>query len=63
MQAIQMFAQFENPPVVKSEAFPDSIPTLHGRIEWTDPGFIAMDELTVDINDQVKISLIGFLKH
>ena len=63
MQPIKMFVQFENATVIKSQTFPDSIPTLHGRIEWTDPGLIAMNELPVDVNDQVAISFVEFLQH
>ena len=58
-----MFVQLENATVIKSQTFPDSIPTLHGRIEWTDPSLVAMDELAVDVNDQVAISFVEFLEH
>jgi hypothetical protein len=63
MQASEMFAQFENPAVVESKAFPDGIPTLHSGIEWADPGFVAMDQLAVDVNHQIAISFVEFLKH
>jgi hypothetical protein len=63
MQPMQMFVQLEDATVIKAQTFPDSIPTLHRRIEWTDPSLIAMDELAIDINDQVAISLVEFLQH
>ena len=63
MQPIEVVVQFENPTVIKSQPFPDSIPTLHGRIEWTDPSLIAMNELAVDVNDQIAISFVESLKH
>ena len=58
-----MLAQFENAPVVKTQTFPNRIATLHGGIKRADPCLITMHKLTVDINDQITISLIGFLKH
>jgi hypothetical protein len=63
MQTIQMFVQLENATVIKSQTFPDSVPTLHGRIERTDPSLVAMDELAVDVNDQIAVSFVEFLKH
>jgi hypothetical protein len=58
-----MLVEFENPAIVQPQSFPDCVPALHGRIKRADPRLIAMHKLTVDINDQVAISLIGFLKH
>ena len=55
--------EFENPAVVKPQSFPDCVPALHGGIERTDAGFIAMHELTVDIDNQVAIFLVEFLEH
>jgi len=62
MQTVEMLVQFENPAVVNSQPFPDGIPTLHRRIERADPGFIAMKQLTVDVNDQIAISFVEALQ-
>ena len=58
-----MLVQFEDPTVVKTQPFPNRVAALHRRIERTDPRFVAVDELTVDINDQVLVFAIKFLKH
>src|SRR4030095_785613 len=58
-----MLVKLENPAVVQPQSFPHCIPTLHGGIKRTDPSLIAVHELTVDINDQIAISLIEFLEH
>jgi len=63
MQAIKVVVQFENPTLIKSQTLPDSIPTLHGRIEWTDPSLVAMNELAVDVNDQIAVSFVESLEH
>jgi hypothetical protein len=55
--------EFEDPAFVQPQSFPYRIPALHGGIKRTDPCLVAVHELAVDINDQVAISLIEFLKH
>src|SRR5262245_22934991 len=62
-QSVKMLVKLENAAVVHPQSFPNRIATLHGRIKRTDAGFVAVYELTVDINDQVAISLVEFLKH
>jgi len=63
MQSVEMLMQLEDASVVKPQSFPDCVTALHRGIKRTDPGFIAMHELTVDIDDQVAISLIKSLQH
>ena len=58
-----MLVKFKNPAVVQAQSFPHRVPALDGRIKRTDTRFVAVHELTVDINDQIAISLIEFLKH
>src|SRR4030095_16681370 len=58
-----MLVKLENPAVVQPQSSPHCIPALHGGIKRTDPRLIAMHELTVNINDQIAISIIEFLKH
>ena len=62
MQSVEMLVQLEDPSVVKPQPFPDCVTALHRGIKGTDPGFIAMHELTVDIDDQVAILLIKSLQ-
>ena len=63
LQTIEVFVKFENPAIVQPQSFPDRIAALHSRIKGADPGLVAVHELTVDVNNQVAISLIKFLKH
>jgi hypothetical protein len=58
-----MLVKFENPAIVQPQSLPHRIATLYGGIKWADPCLIAMHKLTVNINDQVTISLIELLKH
>ena len=58
-----MFVKFENPAIVQPQSLPHRVAALHGGIKRADSGLVAMHEVTVDINDQVAISLIKFLKH
>jgi hypothetical protein len=55
--------EFEDAAVVKSQAFPHGVTALHRRVERADPGFVAMRQLSVDIHNQVPVSLVEFLKH
>ena len=58
-----MLVQLEDAAVVKPQSFPDRVPALHRGIERTDPGLIAMDKPTVDVDDQVAVFLVKFLQH
>src|SRR5438093_9551270 len=62
-QPIEMFVQFENATAVKPQSFPNGVAALHRRIERADPRFVAMKEVTVDVNDQIAVSFVEFLKH
>ena len=62
-ETIEMLVQFEDATVVKTQPFPNRVAALHRRIEWTDPGLVAMHELTIDVDDQVAVLGIKFLKH
>ncbi len=63
LEAIEMLVQFENAAVVKPQAFPDRVPSLHRGIERTDAGLVAMHQLAVDVYDQVAVFRIKFLQH
>jgi hypothetical protein len=62
-QSIEMFVQLEDPAVVESQPFPHGITSLHCRIERADPSLIAMHQLSVDVYNQISVSLVEFLKH
>jgi hypothetical protein len=63
MQPIEVLMQFENATAVKPQPFPNGVAALHRRIEWADSCSIAMNQLTVDVNDQIAVSFVEFLKH
>ena len=63
MQSVEMLMQLEDASVVKPQPFPDCVTALHRGIKRTDSCFVAMHELTVDIDDQVAVLWIKFLKH
>src|SRR2546430_12463387 len=58
-----MFMQLENPAVVQTQPFPHRVTALHSRIERADPGLIAMHQLSVDVHNQIAVSVVEFLKH
>src|SRR4029077_15761070 len=58
-----MFVQLEDAAVVKSQSFPDRVTALHRRVERADPCLVAMHQLSVDVYEQVAVSLLEFLKH
>jgi hypothetical protein len=55
--------QFKDASVVEPKPFPNRVAALHRRIERTNPGFVPMHQLTVNVDDQVFVLGIGFLKH
>src|SRR5260370_19707293 len=63
VQTIEMLVQFENATAVNAQSFPNGVATLHRRIERTDSRFVAMNQLTVNVNDQIAVSFVEFLKH
>ena len=63
VQSIEMLVQFENATAVKPQSFPNGVATLHRGIKRADSRFVAMNELTVDVNDQIAVSFVEFLKH
>ena len=58
-----MLVQFENATVVKPQTFPNRVAALDRGIERTDARLVAVDQLTVDVNDQVLVLRIKFLLH
>src|SRR5712692_3154893 len=58
-----MLVQFEDPTIIKPQPLPNRVAPLHCRIERTDPGLVAMNELTVDVDRQVLVFGIRFLEH
>ena len=58
-----MLGQAEYLAVVKPQSFPDGVTALHHRIKHTDASFIAMKKFAVDVDLDVFVSRIVFLKH
>lgn len=51
LQAIEVLVQFEDAAAIESQAFPNGVATLHGRIERADPPLVAMEQPAIDIDD------------
>ena len=62
-EAIEVFPEFEDAAIVKSQAFPDGIAVLDGGVEGADAGFVTMNEPAVDVNDQVGVGGVVLLEH
>ena len=58
-----MLIQFENSPVVEPQTLPHRITALDRGIKWADARFIAVEQASVDIDDQVSISFVELLEH
>jgi hypothetical protein len=48
--------------LVEPQAFPDAVAPLNDAVEGADAGPIAVDELTVDVDDEIPVPLIKLLK-
>jgi hypothetical protein len=57
-----MLDEPEDAALVEPEAFPHGVPTLNDAVERAYAGLIAMDELTVDVDDEIPIPLIKSLE-
>ena len=44
-------------------SLPHRVAALHGGVERTDAGLVAMDEPAVDVDDQVAIFFVKALEH
>src|SRR6266496_2562022 len=58
-----MFVQLEDLAVVETQSLPDRVAALHHGVEWTDAGLIAVDQVAVDVDDQIAISVVELLQH
>src|ERR1043166_4940241 len=58
-----MLMELEDPAVVESQTFPHCVTPVHRRIERANSGLVTMHQLSVDVYDQVAVSLVEFLKH
>src|SRR5438034_10181311 len=50
-QSMEMFLEFENAAVIKSQTFPHCIAALHRRIEWAYARLITMDQTAGNVED------------
>ena len=62
-QPVEMLGEFENAAVVQSQAFLHRVAALHDGIKWTDAGFVAMNELAVDVDEKVAVAFVESLEH
>src|SRR5689334_20116273 len=58
-----MFMKLEDASVVEAQPFPYCVTSLHCRIKRADPSLIAMHQLSVNVYEQISVSLVEFLKH
>lgn len=59
----EVFVELEDAAFVKSQSFPNRVTILHRRIERANPGFVAMNESTVDVDDEIAIGGVVGLQH
>src|SRR5205085_2686265 len=62
-QSIEVLIEPKDASVIQPQPFPDGVATLHHRIERADAGLIARQQLAVDINNDITISLVELLQH
>ena len=55
--------QAEDFSVVNTKPFPHGIAPLHGGVERTDAGLVAVQQLAVYVDQQIAVFLIEFLEH
>ena len=54
-EPVQMGFEAKDLPLVKSESLPDGLAILDGGIEGADPGLLAVNELSVDENEEIFV--------
>ena len=57
-----MLGQPKDASLIEPQTFPYAVTALHDAVERADTGLIAMDELTVDVDDEIPVPLIKLLK-
>jgi hypothetical protein len=50
-KSVEVVIQTEDPSIVKTQPLPHRIPTLNHGIKWAYPGFVAMQQLAIDVDD------------
>jgi hypothetical protein len=58
-----MFVQLKDAAIIEAQSFPDGVAALYSRIERANTSLIAVNQATVDIDDQVAIAFVELLKH
>ena len=59
----EVLGQAEDFAVVNAQPFPDRVTTLYCGVEWANAGLVAVQQLTVDVDKQIAVFLVEFLKH
>ena len=62
-EPLEVLGQAEDFAVVNAQSLPHGVAALHGGVEWADGGLVAVQQLAVDVDDQVAVFLVEFLKH
>jgi len=62
-ETIEMLGEAEDPPLVEPQPLPHRVASLHCAVERADPGFVAMDEIPVHVDDQITIAFVERLEH
>jgi hypothetical protein len=62
-EAVKVLFELEDSAVVEAKALPDGIATLYRGVEGANAGFVAMDQLPVDVDQEVAVFFVEFLEH
>ena len=58
-----MFFEFEDFSLVKSEPFPAGVAVLDRRVKGADSGLVAVNEISIEVDDEVFVFGIEGLEH
>src|SRR5690606_7369225 len=62
-EAVEVGVEAEDAAVVEAEPLPDGVAALDGRVERAHAGLVAVDEATVDVDEEVAVAFVELLEH
>ena len=63
LQAFEVAVQGKDAAVVNAQAFPHGIATLNDTVKYGDFGFLTGQQRSIDVNEDILVFRIVFLKH
>lgn len=62
-EPIEVLGEAKNLAIVKTEPFPDSVASLNHGVKRRNNGFIPVNDLAINVDEEVSISFVELLEH